>query len=104
MMALRIRWYYWSIGIGIFVLLALGSAIALEEMTYRATEKQRFVSTCTIDSVSGASVRHCECIWRPLRRNHSVPTLSDFIRGAYVPADIFQDITRGWDKAFLTCR
>ena len=103
-MTLRIRRYYWFIGIGIFVLLALGSAIALEEATYRATEKQRFVTTCTIQSVSGASARHCECIWRQLRRNHSVPTLSDFVRGAHIPADIFRDITRELDQAFLTCR
>ena len=103
-MTLRIRWYYWFIGIGTLILIVLGSAIALEEVAYRATEKQQFVTTCTIQSVSGASARHCECIWRQLRRNHSVPTLSDFVRGAYIPADIFRDITRERDQAFLNCR
>ena len=103
-MAPGIRWYYWLVGIGIFVLLALGSVIAFEEVAYRAKEKQRFVTTCTIQSASGASARHCECIWSQLRRNHSVPTLSDFVRGASIPADIFWEIAGEWDQAFLTCR
>ena len=99
-MILYIRWYHWLITVSIVALLALGSAVALEEATYRAKEKQRFITTCTLESVSGASARHCECMWREMRRNHSVPTLSDFVRGAYVPADLAQER----DQAFLTCR
>ena len=103
-MTLHIRWYHWLIAIRILGLLALGIAIVLEEATYRASEKQWFVNFCTVSSVSGASARHCRRIWRKLRRNHRIPVLSDFIRGAYIPDGIYREITREWDRAFWACR
>ena len=103
-MTLTIRWYHWCIAIVILGLVALGITIALQETAYRATERQRFVEICTNRSASGASARHCECMWREMRRSRSIPVLSDFVLGAPIPADIAQEIARERDRAFLICR
>ena len=71
------RWYYWLIYLAVGSILAVGVAIWIEESAYRARMKERFVTTCVLLD-TGATERHCQCIWGELRRDYSVPEMESW--------------------------